>query len=102
MTYWKKLTDAEIQQRLENERKSLITRAKWTFPNDRLTDSEISILSQSWKLTDTEIAKNWSVYPCQLNWAIRRGGCGCTARGTQFCLTERTKTEILEILPACR
>ena len=101
-SYWRKVTPAEMEERKRRERDRLIRQAKAKFDGKGLTDWEVYTLRTHWKLTEVEIATHWEVYPCQLNWAIRRGGCGCTARGPQFCLKDRTKDEILEILPDCR
>lgn len=81
-----------------------IREAKRIFPESRLTDTQIRILRKSWKLTEAEIVANWEVYPCQMNWALRRGGCGCTAIqpiGTQLCGQNPTRQEVLAKLNEC-
>ena len=99
--YWRKVSPAEREERNRRERDQLIAKAKARFNHKSLTDSEIWTLYNRWDLTEKEIVTHWDVYPCALNWALWRGGCGCTAVGTQFCLTAKTKGEILKILPKC-
>ena len=103
--YWRTVSPAEMEERKRRERDRLIAEAKARFNAKGLTDSEIYSLSISWKLTEEEIATHWDVYPCQLNWALRRSGCGCTAiepYGDQLCGRDAPKAEVLSKLNRSR
>ena len=90
---------------MNSNRQGLIRQARQRFPAQSLSDTDIRLLKRSWGLTEAEIIRHWSVYPCQVNWALRRGGCGCTAIepfGDQLCARGAEKDEVLEKLRDCQ
>ena len=100
---WEAEREAKRKAKKQAERNALINKARAKFPSSTLSELDILNLTRRWGLTLEEIIANWDIYPCNLLYAARRQGCGCTGPEphVQFCAKDRTRDEIIKKFPDC-